>query len=400
MGNYTEQDIHEGTRAFTGWTNDVLEFKFDAGQHDFGEKTFLGQTGPFDGGDIIRIMRMYVQWGCQMKILGLFLSIMALAASASADICNANWLAAADGFDVTAFINAGMDPNGRCANHPIDNRPLHQALLTPGVDVSVIRVLVEAGADARIRNLEGDNPITLALERFERASSRLAPGSAAYRREEAIRMIVLRGFEDAVDALNDAHDKLCDLDWWRSSASEAAVQELLSVPRVDVDHVCNSHNDRPIQIPLKLVSFAILPENVFWGIKALVDGGANLTVRNNSGESAESLAGIRYDQVHRRLTSAQIRWCRAEGRENAITVQQSNNEIARNRFDKSIYQYITSVIREESYEQAEGRVAMELFGTTSTEGMGKDVICPHLGIFNYKLWSSFSGFRREIRVLG
>ena len=60
MGNYTEQDIHEGTRAFTGWTNDVLEFKFDAGQHDFGEKTFLGQTGPFDGGDIIRIMRMYV----------------------------------------------------------------------------------------------------------------------------------------------------------------------------------------------------------------------------------------------------------------------------------------------------------------------------------------------------
>ena len=56
VGNYTEQDIREGSRAFTGWTNDVLEFEFDAEQHDFGEKTFLGQTGPFDGDDIIRII--------------------------------------------------------------------------------------------------------------------------------------------------------------------------------------------------------------------------------------------------------------------------------------------------------------------------------------------------------
>ena len=56
VGNYTEQDIREGSRAFTGWTNDVLEFEFDAEQHDFGAKTFLGQTGPFDGDDIIRII--------------------------------------------------------------------------------------------------------------------------------------------------------------------------------------------------------------------------------------------------------------------------------------------------------------------------------------------------------
>ena len=56
VGNYTERDIREGARAFTGWTNDALEFEFDAEQHDFGEKTFLGQTGPWDGGDIIRII--------------------------------------------------------------------------------------------------------------------------------------------------------------------------------------------------------------------------------------------------------------------------------------------------------------------------------------------------------
>ena len=56
VGNYTERDIREGARAFTGWTNDVLEFKFDAEQHDFGEKTFLGRSGPFDGADIIDII--------------------------------------------------------------------------------------------------------------------------------------------------------------------------------------------------------------------------------------------------------------------------------------------------------------------------------------------------------
>ena len=53
VGNYTERDVREAARAFTGWTNDVLAFKFDADQHDFGEKVFLGRTGTFDGEDII-----------------------------------------------------------------------------------------------------------------------------------------------------------------------------------------------------------------------------------------------------------------------------------------------------------------------------------------------------------
>ena len=56
VGNYTEQDIREGSRAFTGWTNNALEFRFDAETHDYGEKTFLGRTGAFDGEDIIDII--------------------------------------------------------------------------------------------------------------------------------------------------------------------------------------------------------------------------------------------------------------------------------------------------------------------------------------------------------
>jgi uncharacterized protein DUF1800 len=56
VGNYTEHDVREAARAFTGWTNDVLTYKFDTAQHDFGEKTFLAQKGPFNGDDIIRII--------------------------------------------------------------------------------------------------------------------------------------------------------------------------------------------------------------------------------------------------------------------------------------------------------------------------------------------------------
>jgi hypothetical protein len=53
VGNYSERDVREAARAFTGWTNDVLAFKFDKAQHDFGQKTFLGRTGPFDGEDVV-----------------------------------------------------------------------------------------------------------------------------------------------------------------------------------------------------------------------------------------------------------------------------------------------------------------------------------------------------------
>ena len=56
VGNYTERDVREAARAFTGWTNDVLRFRLDANQHDAGEKTFLARTGPFGGEHIIDII--------------------------------------------------------------------------------------------------------------------------------------------------------------------------------------------------------------------------------------------------------------------------------------------------------------------------------------------------------
>jgi uncharacterized protein (DUF1800 family) len=56
IGNYTEQDVKEAARAFTGWTYRNYEFTFDARQHDDGPKSFLGRAGNWDGGDIITII--------------------------------------------------------------------------------------------------------------------------------------------------------------------------------------------------------------------------------------------------------------------------------------------------------------------------------------------------------
>ena len=67
-GNYTEDDVKACARAFTGWgLKDTLPgpqpygmhhraFEFRPDLHDYGEKTFLGETGNFDGTDIIDII--------------------------------------------------------------------------------------------------------------------------------------------------------------------------------------------------------------------------------------------------------------------------------------------------------------------------------------------------------
>lgn len=57
-GNYTEQDIKEAARAFTGWSLDrrTGKFRFVGRQHDTGQKTFMGKTGRFNGHQIIDII--------------------------------------------------------------------------------------------------------------------------------------------------------------------------------------------------------------------------------------------------------------------------------------------------------------------------------------------------------
>ena len=67
VGNYTERDVFECARAFTGWTITAKMpdapyagfpwyFKYRPEDHDYGDKTFLGHTGHFNGEDIIEII--------------------------------------------------------------------------------------------------------------------------------------------------------------------------------------------------------------------------------------------------------------------------------------------------------------------------------------------------------
>ena len=56
VGNYTEQDVREGARAFTGWNFENLDFVVNTVHHDDAPKTFLGRTGNFDGVDVLNII--------------------------------------------------------------------------------------------------------------------------------------------------------------------------------------------------------------------------------------------------------------------------------------------------------------------------------------------------------
>ena len=67
VGNYSEDDIKEASRAFTGWTiapkiprlplgRFYWNFEYKPEDHDYDEKMFLGQTGNFNGQDIINII--------------------------------------------------------------------------------------------------------------------------------------------------------------------------------------------------------------------------------------------------------------------------------------------------------------------------------------------------------
>ncbi|MEM7100448.1 MAG: DUF1800 domain-containing protein [Pseudomonadota bacterium] len=56
VGNYTERDVQEAARAFTGWNVRNLEFVVDQDHHDSGQKEFLGQRGNFDGVAVIDLI--------------------------------------------------------------------------------------------------------------------------------------------------------------------------------------------------------------------------------------------------------------------------------------------------------------------------------------------------------
>src|SRR5262249_55075929 len=62
IGHYTEKDVREAARAFTGWFIDGSGlFFFNVTQHDTGTKTVLGLTGNLNGTDIIDMLATHPQ---------------------------------------------------------------------------------------------------------------------------------------------------------------------------------------------------------------------------------------------------------------------------------------------------------------------------------------------------
>lgn len=56
-GHYSEKDIQEAARAFTGWaTTREHEYVFKQKHHDFGSKTIFGKTGPFSGEEVLDML--------------------------------------------------------------------------------------------------------------------------------------------------------------------------------------------------------------------------------------------------------------------------------------------------------------------------------------------------------
>jgi uncharacterized protein (DUF1800 family) len=56
-GNYSENDIKDAARTFTGWMVNLKgEYEFKAEEHDNGQKTIFGKTGYFSGEDVIEML--------------------------------------------------------------------------------------------------------------------------------------------------------------------------------------------------------------------------------------------------------------------------------------------------------------------------------------------------------
>lgn len=101
-GNYSETDIREAARAFTGWHTKSGRFKYSAGDHDDGQKRVLGREGPLTGEDVIDAALTHASCGrfIARKLLREFVSPMPselLVESCAAELRSSN-------FEIGAFL--------------------------------------------------------------------------------------------------------------------------------------------------------------------------------------------------------------------------------------------------------------------------------------------------------
>ncbi|MFI5336652.1 MAG: DUF1800 family protein [Opitutales bacterium] len=102
-GHYTEQDIKQSARAFTGYRQRFGEFTFVPRQHDDGEKTIFGHTGRFTGDDVIDLIFRQPAAGSHVprEMVGFYLSETPLP-DGFTDALGSSW--AGSGYDLPHLL--------------------------------------------------------------------------------------------------------------------------------------------------------------------------------------------------------------------------------------------------------------------------------------------------------
>jgi len=103
-GHYTEDDIKEAARAYTGWTNDGSAFWNRRGWHDYGPKTILGVTGNLEGDGVIDILLREEQ--CGRFIAGKLIAYLEGVAPSPERVVSYGKLFADSGYEVSALVGA------------------------------------------------------------------------------------------------------------------------------------------------------------------------------------------------------------------------------------------------------------------------------------------------------
>jgi len=101
-GNYSEQDIREAARAFTGWHIMREQFHFARSLHDRGEKTIFGQTGKFGGEDVQRLA--LEQDACGRFLAGKLLRFFVMPEPDEAVVTSLGAAMKKNGYDVAATM--------------------------------------------------------------------------------------------------------------------------------------------------------------------------------------------------------------------------------------------------------------------------------------------------------
>ena len=154
IGNYTEKDIREAARAFTGW--EIKDGKFQANQAQFDSepKTVFGQTGNFKGEDIVRMCTQ--QKACARFIVKkLFRFLVSEAEEISPALAAPLEKSFADGFDIRKLVETIVRSNLFHSEHAYRTR----------IKAPVDYVLGMTHAlEARIGTLNGTLNLTTSLE--------------------------------------------------------------------------------------------------------------------------------------------------------------------------------------------------------------------------------------------